>query len=245
MNGETIVFGTSGSLLQGQHRLTACVRANVGFKTIIVRNVPDRVMYSIDRGKARSFADQLATTPQFEGRLRDPKNVDAVAALLKKLDGLDEMNFDIFQGYTQSEIDWVEDVITMIPTKINGLSTKGSMINYPLAKLMRDYPKTVPDCKALSLVMKHGENGAIEKSDVPIANYVIGCHNAIVWFLRVLREQRIGSSGGSVPSIVRTFNTIFRTTILMKKRIAMSSLTTPEKWYAWSSDRDAKDSIDN
>lgn len=54
-----IVFDEEGKLRDGQHRLTAQVKANVKIKWLILRNVPTGANDTIDTGAVRSVADVL------------------------------------------------------------------------------------------------------------------------------------------------------------------------------------------
>ena len=58
-NAKGLVFGVSGKLLDGQHRLTACVRVNKPFQTTITWGVPDEYFDTIDDCNTRSLADVL------------------------------------------------------------------------------------------------------------------------------------------------------------------------------------------
>lgn len=57
LNGEAIVFSDGGSLLNGQHRLNACVQAGVSFQSVVVRGIPFETFHTIDIGKPRTTAD--------------------------------------------------------------------------------------------------------------------------------------------------------------------------------------------
>lgn len=59
LNGETIKIYEDGTLADGQHRLTACVLANVPFQTYIVRNIKKDVLPTIDCGKTRGLVESL------------------------------------------------------------------------------------------------------------------------------------------------------------------------------------------
>lgn len=59
MNGETIKFGKSGNLLNGQHTLEAVVRANVTITMLVVRGVDDDAFDTMDIGRKRTAADAL------------------------------------------------------------------------------------------------------------------------------------------------------------------------------------------
>ena len=59
LNGETIKISTNHEILDGQHRLLACIKSNMPFKTYIVYNVEREAIGTIDMGKGRSVADSL------------------------------------------------------------------------------------------------------------------------------------------------------------------------------------------
>lgn len=54
-----IAFDIDGNLVDGQHRLMACVQAGVPFTTFVVRNVDNAARVAMDTGLARSLADVL------------------------------------------------------------------------------------------------------------------------------------------------------------------------------------------
>ncbi|NUR63093.1 MAG: hypothetical protein HOV87_31220 [Catenulispora sp.] len=58
-NGETVKFAADGTLLDGQHRLMAIVRAKEPALLLIVRGLPMSAQKTIDVGASRKFADQL------------------------------------------------------------------------------------------------------------------------------------------------------------------------------------------
>ena len=64
-NGETIKIGIDENgqeiLLDGQHRLTACVRAGKPFVSYIISGLDPDVFDTIDSGKRRSLADVYST----------------------------------------------------------------------------------------------------------------------------------------------------------------------------------------
>jgi hypothetical protein len=61
--GQSLIFGINGQLLDGQHRLWACLLSGVPFVTFVVTNVPDhpQLFAYIDNGKVRSAANALQT----------------------------------------------------------------------------------------------------------------------------------------------------------------------------------------
>jgi hypothetical protein len=60
LNGETVKLAADGTLLDGQHRLTACVMAEVPFDTFVVSGLPREAQKTIDAGTKRKMADVLS-----------------------------------------------------------------------------------------------------------------------------------------------------------------------------------------
>lgn len=61
LNGEPIIFGKSGRLIDGQHRLRAIIYANATVQMLVVRGVEDEYFDSIDSGKSRSLQDVFSS----------------------------------------------------------------------------------------------------------------------------------------------------------------------------------------
>lgn len=59
LNGETIIVAKTGELNNGQHRLTAGLRAGKPFETFIVFGIERSTRGSLDQGKRRTLADHL------------------------------------------------------------------------------------------------------------------------------------------------------------------------------------------
>ena len=75
LNGETLKFNGTGSLLDGQTRLRACIEAGVPFSTAVARGVPS--LDDVDRGRLRSMAHILA--------MRQVKNAIKVSTALRTI----------------------------------------------------------------------------------------------------------------------------------------------------------------
>jgi hypothetical protein len=60
LNGEAIIFGTSGNLMNGQHRLAACVKAERDFTTLVTFGVEDSAFDTLDDNNPRKLRDVLA-----------------------------------------------------------------------------------------------------------------------------------------------------------------------------------------
>jgi hypothetical protein len=59
LNGESVKIATDGTVIDGQHRLLACVQADAPFPTLIVRGLLISSRGTIDQGTRRSFGDVL------------------------------------------------------------------------------------------------------------------------------------------------------------------------------------------
>lgn len=60
VTGEPIIFSSCGRLLNGQHRLDACVRSGRAFETVAVFGIDFDAFKFMDRGKKRSAANVFA-----------------------------------------------------------------------------------------------------------------------------------------------------------------------------------------
>lgn len=59
MNGEAIKIAEDGTLLDGQHRLAAIVKANTDVTTLVVRGLPIETQGTMDIGRKRAVRDVL------------------------------------------------------------------------------------------------------------------------------------------------------------------------------------------
>jgi hypothetical protein len=73
VNGETIKIARNDDILDGQHRLLACMRAKVPFRTYIVTGLPPETQDTIDCGITRTAADQLGLHGEYQ-----PKSLAAI-----------------------------------------------------------------------------------------------------------------------------------------------------------------------
>lgn len=77
-NGETIIVGDNNQILNGQHRLAACVASGKAIEVLMVFGVPAAAFVTVDQGARRGGADVLA----IEGH----KNCNALAGALRQID---------------------------------------------------------------------------------------------------------------------------------------------------------------
>jgi hypothetical protein len=77
LNGETIIFGSDGTLLDGQHRLVAIAQAGVFVDVLVVRGIDEEAFRTLDGGRTRTTGEVLG----IEGE----KNANNVAAAVQAL----------------------------------------------------------------------------------------------------------------------------------------------------------------
>lgn len=80
--GQPIIFDSAGALIDGQHRLTAQVKAAVTLPWLVITGAPSAVQDFVDIGRPRSVANQL----QIKGKA-DSNSLAAVARLSLVLGG--------------------------------------------------------------------------------------------------------------------------------------------------------------
>jgi hypothetical protein len=76
-NGETIIVGDNFQILNGQHRLAACVASGKPIEVLIVFGVPSAAFTTLDQGARRSGSDLLT----IEGH----RNCTVLAACLRQI----------------------------------------------------------------------------------------------------------------------------------------------------------------
>lgn len=59
LNGESVKFNVLGHLIDGQHRLSACVESGRSFQTLVVRGLAKGVISTLDTNRKRTLADTL------------------------------------------------------------------------------------------------------------------------------------------------------------------------------------------
>lgn len=78
INGETIKFDDKGNLIDGQHRLQACILSEMPFITYVVRGLnDDRAFATIDVGRNRTHGDILSIAG-----VGDPNRVAGAGTIL-------------------------------------------------------------------------------------------------------------------------------------------------------------------
>lgn len=57
LNGEAIIIGSDGRLIDGQHRLKACVESDISFWSMVTEGAAPESFHTIDTGGVRTAAD--------------------------------------------------------------------------------------------------------------------------------------------------------------------------------------------
>lgn len=74
---DTIKISKSGRVLDGQHRLSAIVEANVAQSMYVARNCEDEIFTVLDTGKSRSASDVIAISG-----VKNPTHIASIARLI-------------------------------------------------------------------------------------------------------------------------------------------------------------------
>lgn len=74
LNGEAIKFDHNGHLLDGHHRLNACILANVAFDTLVIRDISPETFASFDCGLHRTAGQLLG--------MQKVKDANVVASII-------------------------------------------------------------------------------------------------------------------------------------------------------------------
>lgn len=77
MNGETIKFSVDGTLLDGQHRLSAIVKAGITVELLVVTGLDAATQHTMDVGAKRTTGDAF--------KLTDEKNTTLLAAVVRRV----------------------------------------------------------------------------------------------------------------------------------------------------------------
>lgn len=98
LNGEAVKIAENGTLLDGQHRLAAIVRAGIPVETVVITGLPLSTQATMDSGRKRTLADNL--------RIEEVHNSSVVASIALRMHMWDAGNRDLVvsaAGPTQLE----------------------------------------------------------------------------------------------------------------------------------------------
>lgn len=144
-NGESIKFNRKGELIDGQHRLSAVVKAHKPITSIVLVDVDNDCFHTIDTGRSRNVADILYIAGE-----RDQNNLAAALRLLtyyNMFDGdlskLNSRSNDIFisEGDIQNTLDKHPGIRASIPKSIKCKTARllqpsvGAVAHYMFSKV--------------------------------------------------------------------------------------------------------------
>ena len=97
--GQPIIYSTQDKLLDGQHRLLACVESGKPIIALVVRGVPPKAFAKMDIGRSRTAGDVLSASNFNHAKL--------IAAAARALLGLEMVEQE---GASASKVRWNQNV---------------------------------------------------------------------------------------------------------------------------------------
>lgn len=126
--GDPIRFDWNGRLIDGQHRLAACIRADIPFESMVVYGLDPAVQVRIDGGKARTAADAIAIEGGYSAL--------GLLASTSRLILADKFDLGVVSGHwSSSEIMDVLKRHKQLPASVNAVVRKKVPKGMPLACL--------------------------------------------------------------------------------------------------------------
>lgn len=228
LNGEAIKFNGNENLMDGQHRLLACVVAGKSFTTLIVRGLTDADHSTIDTGSSRTFSDEL--------RWRGETNCAELAATVNLGWVYDEgsaAKSGKFGGSRGELLGWLrrnpdirKSVSASRPVKELGIRRTAFGITHYL--VLREHGEDVADLFTAHLL--RGTNYADGDPCLVLRNYAVNLTarptlrpSTVEWFavilkaanafltgtpVRALRWRRLGPKRENFPTLVTKDNAI-------------------------------------
>jgi len=92
INNNAICFNEYGQLIDGQHRLQACVKAGVPFRSFVTRNLPADAYKVIDTGRPRDAKAALKYSHNGDPLYYSPDTVAVARAIYQWIPGKDHVN---------------------------------------------------------------------------------------------------------------------------------------------------------
>lgn len=100
LTGEPIIFGKTGRLLNGQHRLAACVETGISLTTAVVYGIEEETFSVMDSGQSRSMGQVF----QGHGIRSGNQQASNVKVVMQYLDGVPLTNHNHFtQKYGRAD----------------------------------------------------------------------------------------------------------------------------------------------
>ena len=128
LNGDAIRLNCDGSLIDGQHRLAACVLAGVPFETLVISGLPNDVRATIDGGARRSHGDRLAMAG-----VKHANTVAAAARVALRIaenTAKDRHSVQTVQRFLDNHPDFANSAIEANTVKFGGLGSVVTALHY-------------------------------------------------------------------------------------------------------------------
>lgn len=205
-NNSTIGLCIDGTLMDGQHRLSAIVKTGLSAEMIVVRNLERDAFSTIDIGKKRNLSDFLAIrgyqyTTRLSGALRlismfaQEKEVLLHAMKSRTNASLDEL-FDMMQNIPELQVECTH-VISKYPTLIKYIGASCAIALFHLFK-------------------KKDEALALELFDALNTGHMLDMNSTIYQCRDLLIKHRMESDLGRYRNAGATLYLIVRTWNLMR-----------------------------
>lgn len=141
LNGETIKLDVDGEVMDGQHRLHACIRSGMPFVSYVITGLPRAVFDTIDMGTKRTVGDALG--------MRGIKNCNVVAGAArwvyayqkKQLKNQRKLNFpapQVFEFIRKDQEKYEESAAWGMKARAHLGPTTGAALHYLFAKVDRE-----------------------------------------------------------------------------------------------------------
>lgn len=108
LNGDTIRFNVDGDLVDGQHRLQACVESKVPLVTYVVRNLPVEAQLTLDQQRKRTAGDML----KMHG-IPDGNRLAAIVRMVHRWDHGDRSMYGFSSGGATLSAKEVVDIVDL------------------------------------------------------------------------------------------------------------------------------------
>ena len=161
VNGDAIRFNGDGSLIDGQHRLTACVAADVPFQTVVIRNLDSAARKTIDDGARRSHGDRLGMQGVIYGNI--------VSATVKAISNIARGSMS--ETNTPSELD---DILGVNPGVHESAAKVGSLRNIGSKSMAAAYHyiiAQISDIETADAFLKVWSTGVPEYDGDPVQKF--------------------------------------------------------------------------
>lgn len=192
-NGESIKISDKGYLLDGQHRLSACVRAGVPFTTLVIEGLPNSAMDTVDAGRKRTAGDVL----KMHGYVNNNKLAAAAKAIMDyKQHGI-RMSASGNNPYSNSEILAFIDanpVVLECTKKATQLSSRSDSLIAPATAALIYYMFIQVDKEAADRFFDRLQTGA----DLDELNPILKLRNYLIG----LRASKMSTRDASYRTIV-------------------------------------------